>query len=53
MPNIFSALLLSFLQVDLRQLPTLATWKRDYTMETILLELRRYDFSLRRAFDPY
>jgi hypothetical protein len=31
-------------QVDLGKLPTLATWKRDYTMETILLELRRSVF---------
>jgi ubiquitin-conjugating enzyme E2 variant len=30
------------MQVDLSTLPTLATWKRDYTMETILLELRRF-----------
>ncbi|QKX55806.1 uncharacterized protein TRUGW13939_02904 [Talaromyces rugulosus] len=29
-------------KVDLGKLPTLATWKRDYTMETILLELRRF-----------
>ncbi|EEA20359.1 E2 ubiquitin-conjugating protein mms2 [Talaromyces marneffei ATCC 18224] len=29
-------------KVDLSTLPTLATWKRDYTMETILLELRRF-----------
>ncbi|KAH8697540.1 putative ubiquitin conjugating enzyme [Talaromyces proteolyticus] len=28
--------------VDLGKLPTLAIWKRDYTMETILLELRRF-----------
>jgi hypothetical protein len=29
-------------QVDPTKLPCLAQWKRDYTMETILLELRRY-----------
>jgi ubiquitin-conjugating enzyme E2 variant len=28
-------------QVDSTKLPCLAQWKRDYTMETILLELRR------------
>ncbi|EXF85281.1 SPFH domain/Band 7 family protein [Colletotrichum fioriniae PJ7] len=28
--------------VDPRQLPCLANWKRDNTMETILIELRRY-----------
>jgi len=29
-------------QVDLTKLPTLSTWKRDFTMETILIEIRRY-----------
>ena len=29
-------------QVDLSKLPTLSVWKRDFTMETILIELRRY-----------
>jgi ubiquitin-conjugating enzyme E2 variant len=29
-------------QVDPSKLPCLANWKRDYTMETILIELRRY-----------
>ncbi|KAH9835516.1 Ubiquitin-conjugating enzyme variant MMS2 [Teratosphaeria destructans] len=29
-------------QVDLTKLPSLSTWKRDFTMETILIELRRY-----------
>lgn len=28
--------------VDPKQLPCLAQWKRDYTMETVLIELRRY-----------
>jgi ubiquitin-conjugating enzyme E2 variant len=29
------------LQVDPTKLPTLAQWKRDFTMETVLIELRR------------
>ena len=29
-------------QVDPTKLPCLAQWKREYTMETILVELRRY-----------
>ena len=29
-------------KVDPSKLPCLANWKRDYTMETILIELRRY-----------
>ncbi|KAB8072100.1 ubiquitin-conjugating enzyme/RWD-like protein [Aspergillus leporis] len=29
-------------KVDPTKLPCLAQWKRDYTMETILLEMRRY-----------
>lgn len=29
-------------QVDPSKLPCLAQWKRDFTMETILIELRRY-----------
>ncbi|OQV06235.1 hypothetical protein CLAIMM_10837 isoform 1 [Cladophialophora immunda] len=29
-------------KVDPSRLPCLANWKRDYTMETILIELRRY-----------
>lgn len=29
-------------KVDPSKVPCLAQWKRDYTMETILLELRRY-----------
>lgn len=28
-------------KVDLRKIPTLATWKRDTTMETCLVEIRR------------
>jgi ubiquitin-conjugating enzyme E2 variant len=30
------------IQVDATKLPCLAQWKRDFTMETILIELRRY-----------
>jgi ubiquitin-protein ligase len=30
------------LQVDLSKLPSIANWKRDFTMETILIEIRRY-----------
>lgn len=30
------------LQVDLTKLPSLSTWKRDFTMETILIEIRRF-----------
>jgi len=33
---------LIFLQVDPEKLPCLKDWKRDYTMETILIELRRF-----------
>jgi ubiquitin-protein ligase len=29
-------------QVDPAKLPCLAQWKREYTMETVLIELRRY-----------
>jgi len=29
-------------KVDPSKLPCLASWRRDYTMETILIELRRY-----------
>ncbi|MCJ1286258.1 E2 ubiquitin-conjugating protein mms2 [Xylographa opegraphella] len=29
-------------KVDPTRLPCLSQWKRDYTMETILIELRRY-----------
>ncbi|KAJ5729989.1 UBC-like protein [Penicillium malachiteum] len=29
-------------KVDPTKLPCLAQWKRDYTMETVLIELRRY-----------
>lgn len=29
-------------QVDLSKLPSISTWKRDFTMETVLIELRRY-----------
>src|ERR1700761_3803261 len=34
--------LTTWAQVDPSKLPCLANWKRDYTMETILIELRRY-----------
>jgi hypothetical protein len=30
------------IQVDLSKLPSIAAWKRDFTMETILIELRRF-----------
>jgi ubiquitin-conjugating enzyme E2 variant len=30
------------LQVDLSKLPSIANWKREFTMETILIELRRF-----------
>ena len=29
-------------QVDLTRMPNIATWKRDFTMETILIEIRRF-----------
>ncbi|TKA72053.1 Ubiquitin-conjugating enzyme spm2 [Friedmanniomyces simplex] len=29
-------------KVDLSRLPSIATWKRDFTMETILIEIRRF-----------
>ena len=29
-------------KVDLSKLPAISTWKREYTMETILIEIRRY-----------
>ncbi|KAK3056299.1 E2 ubiquitin-conjugating protein mms2 [Extremus antarcticus] len=29
-------------KVDLGKLPSIAVWKRDFTMETILIELRRF-----------
>lgn len=29
-------------KVDLSKLPSIATWKRDFTMETVLIEIRRY-----------
>ena len=29
-------------QVDLSKLPSIASWKRDFTMETVLIEIRRY-----------
>jgi len=29
-------------KVDPSKLPCLANWKREYTMETVLIELRRY-----------
>jgi len=33
---------LTIVQVDPSKLPCLAQWKREYTMETVLIELRRY-----------
>jgi ubiquitin-conjugating enzyme E2 variant len=32
----------NIVQVDATKLPCLAQWKREFTMETILIELRRY-----------
>ncbi|TKA42758.1 Ubiquitin-conjugating enzyme spm2 [Friedmanniomyces endolithicus] len=29
-------------RVDLTRMPNIATWKRDFTMETILIEIRRF-----------
>ncbi|KAK3066266.1 E2 ubiquitin-conjugating protein mms2 [Teratosphaeriaceae sp. CCFEE 6253] len=29
-------------RVDLSRMPAIATWKRDFTMETILIEVRRF-----------
>ncbi|KAM0697058.1 hypothetical protein Q7P36_003129 [Cladosporium allicinum] len=29
-------------KVDLSKLPSIASWKRDFTMETVLIEIRRY-----------
>ena len=29
-------------QVDLSKPPSISTWKRDFTMETILIEIRRF-----------
>lgn len=29
-------------QVDLSKLPSISVWKRDFTMETVLIEIRRY-----------
>ena len=29
-------------KVDLSKLPSIANWKRDFTMETVLIEIRRY-----------
>lgn len=40
--------------VDPSQLPCLAQWKRDNTMETVLIELRRYGHSGNPApFDEF
>lgn len=33
----------SLLQIDPSKLPCLAQWKREYTMETVLLEIRRWE----------
>lgn len=35
-------LLIIMRQVDLTKLPSIANWKRDFTMETILIEIRRF-----------
>lgn len=39
-------------QVDPSKLPCLAQWKRDYTMETVLIELRRYVVTLTLTLHP-
>jgi hypothetical protein len=33
----------NIVKVDPSKVPCLANWKRDYNMETILIELRRYN----------
>jgi ubiquitin-conjugating enzyme E2 variant len=38
----FRVTALIIVQVDPSKLPCLAQWKREYTMETVLIELRRY-----------
>ena len=37
----FHVTALTVFQVDPSKLPCLAQWKREYTMETVLIELRR------------
>lgn len=37
----FRVALLTIVQVDPSKLPCLSQWKREYTMETVLIELRR------------
>jgi hypothetical protein len=37
----FRVALLMIVQVDPSKLPCLSQWKREYTMETVLIELRR------------
>ena len=37
-------------QVEPGKLPCLSQWRRDFTMETILIELRRYVLALRYAY---
>lgn len=32
-------------KVDLSKLPAIATWKREFTMETVLIEIRKYAWS--------
>ena len=44
--------LLQFYQVDPSKLPCLAQWKRDYNMETVLLEIRRSGFFTNSALPP-
>lgn len=29
-------------KVDLSKMPSISVWKRDFTMETVLIEIRRY-----------
>ena len=40
------------LQVDASKLPCLSQWKRDYNMETVLIELRRYVLPGELYHDP-
>jgi hypothetical protein len=30
------------IQVDLRRVPSIATWRREFTLENVLVELRKY-----------
>ena len=41
-PGVSFPPLASSQQVELFKLPTISTWKREFTMETILIEIRRF-----------